>query len=251
MGRRLRSREAISGIAAAAVLAGAVLVGAPAATAATCAPVPGSTPGTNVTIAGQVHRVPAISNIRLCVGDGAVPLVSVETYGGGCTAACLAVVVRGSGAGTPGVTLAYYADGVPTDYTVDSRQIGGPGTDTCLLGVGAPVAPRSGCLFAVEPDGAPIDDGLVDQVVALVLAALQDAEPVVQGLEENACNQIPDADSDPAPYSYRPARFCDDPEAWVGYVVTAACEAFCDPQAVVDIVCSLIPIPEADLRCQV
>jgi hypothetical protein len=155
--RRITLPRRAAGISAAAGLLALTLVSSPAQ-AATCVNVPGSTPGTNVTIAGDDYRVPSISNISVCTHDGSVPLVGVELQGGNCTAACLAVVLLGGDVDPPGVTISYRVDGVTTSTTIDPGPLFGGPAGTCLLGVGSPEAPRSDCFFAIEPDDGAIGD---------------------------------------------------------------------------------------------
>lgn len=150
-------RRGVLGLAIVALVAATTLVAAPAH-AATCVNVPGSTPGTNLTIAGKDFRVPSVSNISVCTHDGSVPLVGVELQGGNCTAACLAVVLLGGDVDPPGVTISYRVDGVTTSTTIDPGPLFGGPAGTCLLGVGSPEAPRSDCFFAIEPDDGAIGD---------------------------------------------------------------------------------------------
>ncbi|HEX2195789.1 MAG TPA: hypothetical protein VHJ76_02590, partial [Actinomycetota bacterium] len=202
------------------------------ARAATCVNVPGSTPGTNVTILGDVYRIPEVPNVAVCVGDGSVPFVGVETSGGSCTAACLAVLLRGSDVESGGVTVSYQLDGFPRSHTVDPGGVGGPG-DSCVFGVGSPVAPRSDCLFAVEPDlqdlvdtvNRTVDDAvtLVNDAVADVEEAVEDVEQAVDdaledvgALEDQACDAVPSME-DPNPDNHHRVEFCDDPVLWLEY----------------------------------
>jgi hypothetical protein len=208
----------------------------PPAHAATCVNVPGSTPGTNLTIAGDDYRVPAVSGISVCVGDGAVPLVGVETSGGYCTAACLAIVTRGGDVDSGGVTISYRLDGVTTTRTVDPGGVPGLG-DSCLLGVGSPQAPRSDCFFAVEPD-----EGLVDDVEQIVADTVADVERIVGdagGALDDACDTIPPME-DPDPYSYNRVEFCDDPQLWIQYAGGTVCRVACDGDVLIGAVCRAI-----------
>lgn len=202
------------------LLAASALVAAPAH-AATCTTVPGSTPGTNLTIAGDDYRVPAISHISVCRDGAAVPLVGVETSGGDCSAACLAVVTTGDDTDSGEITISYRTDGVTTSRTVDPGGTGGPG-DSCLLGVGAPEAPRSDCFFAVEPDAGLIED--VEDTVAGAIEdagqAAEDVEQTIADLETTACDTIPDQHD---PNTWEETDFCDDPQAWVTGIVRALC----------------------------
>lgn len=173
------------------------------ARAATCQSVPGSTPGTDISIGGQPHRVPGVSNVKVCADTGSVGLVSVSFDGNGyCNFGCFSVLIPGSEVDLAGVTISYALDGSPRSTTVDPG--GAPGGDEgCLLSVGGPDAPYPSCSpgVAIGPD---IDD---PQDV------LDDVDAVVALAERTACDLIPPM----VEYEGTSSRwvwFCDDPVRW-------------------------------------
>lgn len=132
-------------------LAGALSLPVAPARAATCVSVPGSTPGADVSVGGQTHRFPAISNIRVCAGGSTLPGVTVETWGGNCIQACLSVLVGGGSADPEGFTVSYSADGVQQTVGFNPGGAGG-GDPICVLSVGSPDAPYPSCNVAVGLD---------------------------------------------------------------------------------------------------
>jgi hypothetical protein len=215
------------GAAAAVVVAlfTAVLVwAAPAAQAATCQAVPGSTIGTDVSIAGQKFRVPAISGIQVCVGSVSVPLVTVETSGGACTFSCLSVLVGGGPADAEGITITYLEDGVPKSVPVTPPPVDGP-PSTCVLSVGSPDAPYPDCFISIGPElGDPIGDvtpvvgdavdAVLDVYAFAVVTALDTAGAVAEEAGDAvaaACAELPATEDQ----SGNDVHACDDPAAWV------------------------------------
>ncbi|MDQ3953598.1 MAG: hypothetical protein M3279_11660 [Actinomycetota bacterium] len=209
-------------VVAATALAAAMTMWAPPAHAA-CTTLPVSTPGTTVRIAGEDHRVPAISNVSICTSDGSVPFVWVETSGGFCTTACLSIGLAGSDADAGSVTISFRADGNEVSRTVSPGGVGGPG-DACLLSVGSPQAPRPDCPNAVSVDdviGDPVGD-----VVAIVEGLIGDVP--------SSCDEIPDQRD---PNSGETVAFCDDPSRWLDIFLNRTCERFCDGEELMRIVC--------------
>lgn len=163
-----------------------VFAAAPAAQATTCQSVPGATPGTDVRILGEDHRVPAISNIRVCSDGATAPLVAVDLAGHGtCLSPCLSVLLVGDDLDVGPVTVSYAEDGVARTVTNDPPGAGGPGSE-CLLSVGSPDAPYPTCLNAIGPDlGDPLS-GAGDQVDALVATAVAEANRALAEAREAA-----------------------------------------------------------------
>jgi hypothetical protein len=130
--------------------------------------VPGSTPGTDVRLAGQDHRVPGISNIRVCSDGATAPLVAVDLAGHGyCLSPCMSILLDGNDLDVGAITLYYSKDGVVQTSTTDPSPVDGPG-DECLLSVGSPDAPYPTCFNAIGPEiGDPLGDA-GDQVNELI-----------------------------------------------------------------------------------
>ncbi|MDQ3982887.1 MAG: hypothetical protein M3271_09450 [Actinomycetota bacterium] len=172
-----------------AALVGALLVWAPSAEAATCQNVPGSTPGTDVRLAGQDHRVPAISNIRVCSDGATAPIVAVDLAGhGNCLSPCLSILLDGNDLDVGAITLSYSKDGVVQTSTTDPSPVDGPG-DECLLSVGSPDAPYPTCFNAIGPEiGDPVGDAwaLVGSVTTEVNKAVDTAEAIVADAQADA-----------------------------------------------------------------
>lgn len=171
MGMILGRRKAASATLAGALFAAVAVWAAPVAQAATCVPVPGSTIGTDVSIAGQKARVPAISGIQVCAGTATTPIVSVQTSGGTCTFACLSVLVGGD-VDAEGLSISYREDGVLRTVPVNPPPVDGPAS-TCLFSVGSPDAPYPDCFIAIGPElGDPIGD--IDPVIDGAVATATD-----------------------------------------------------------------------------
>lgn len=184
---------------------------APPAAAATCVTVPGSTIGTDISIAGQKARIPAISGITLCAGTGTVPIVSVQTSGGTCTFSCLSVLVGGGSVDAEGLTISYREDGVLKTVPVDPPPVAGP-SSTCVFSVGSPDAPYPDCFIAIGPElGDPIGD---------LLPVIDDAVERAEDVEDAACSEIPEA-------RYTVA-FCDAPAEWIVAAAGGASDLACD-----------------------
>ncbi len=231
----------------------------PAQAATSCVNVPGSTPGLNLSIGGQPHRVPGVSNVVVCSDTGYVPLVGVTLDGrGNCTWGCFSVVAQGGSIDPPALTISYALDGVTKSTTVGGGD-GGPGTETCLLSVGGRLAPYPTC----EGVGVGIDhpnpaEGVlatvqeqIEWAEATANAAIADAIETAGGLEQYvldnvnalgetvdglqqyllgwadfACTFIPPMNGWDG-YNWREVHFCDDPTGWVlvvaGTAETVAC----------------------------
>jgi hypothetical protein len=177
----------------------------PRAHAVTCQSVPGSTPGTDISIGGQPHRVPGVSNVKVCVDTGSIGLISVSFAGNGyCDVGCFSVLIPGGGIDLAGVTISYALDGSPRSTTVDPGGTPG-GEGGCLLSVGGPEAPYPTCSpgVAIGPD---IDDETVEETQ-------DDVNDLVAGLEQTACDAFP-----PMVEHYengtRWVTFCEDPVRW-------------------------------------
>lgn len=256
-----RRRATVSSLALVLVVS-AVLAAAPPARAATCQSVPGSTPGTDVRILGEDHRVPAISNISVCSDGATVPLVAVDLAGHGyCSSPCLSVLLVGDDLDVGRVTLSYQEDGVVRSVTNDPPGSAGPGNE-CLLSVGSPDAPYPTCLNAIGPDlGDPLGDtgdqvdSLVDGAVAEVNEALADAGRIAGDAQEDAValalqvldevgqtlepvrallDEVRDAADDPCgviPPQSDPewgsewVEFCDNPSQWTVWFVEGVCQS--------------------------
>ncbi|HEV2755475.1 MAG TPA: hypothetical protein VG318_06825 [Actinomycetota bacterium] len=219
-----RHKGAAAGLAAA-MFATVALMAAPAAHAATCVTVPGSTIGTDVSIAGQKARVPAISGIQVCAGTATAPIVSVQTSGGTCTFACLSVLLGGD-VDAEGVSISYREDGVLRTVPVNPPPVDGPAT-TCLLSVGSPDAPYPDCFIAIGPElGNPVGDAqpVIDGAVDTALDAYADAIETAGDAYALACNRIPTA-YDQYGYGY---EFCDDAVGWTVVMTSGATEIACD-----------------------
>lgn len=238
-----------------------VLAGAPWARAATCQSVPGSTPGTDVRILGEDHRVPAISNIRVCADGATAPLVAVDLAGHGyCLSPCLSVLLVGDDLDVGPITVSYQEDGVTQSTTNDPPGAGGPGSE-CLLSVGSPDAPYPTCLNAIGPDlGDPLGN-VGDQVDAAVSGAVAEAyealaeadriagdaqedavalafqvvdevsrtlEPVnalveeIRNAAEDPCGVIP-PQSDPE-WGSEETEFCENPSRWTLWMAENFCQ---------------------------
>lgn len=236
MGMILGRQKAAAGLLAAASFAAVALWVAPTAQAATCQSVPGSTIGTDVSIAGQKARVPAISGIRVCVGSATAPLMSVQTSGGTCTFSCLSVLVGGD-ADAEGLTIYYSQDGVAKTVPVNPPAADGPAS-TCLLSVGSPDAPYPDCFVAIGPElGDPVGDAqpVVDTAVGTALGAYGTAveeagdayETAVEeagGAYDTACRLMPNAYDE---YGYQ-VEFCDDAAGWALAIAANRTQTACD-----------------------
>ncbi|MDQ3953597.1 MAG: hypothetical protein M3279_11655 [Actinomycetota bacterium] len=210
-----RRRTAV--ILAAGALTGLLTVAAPPAQAQGCTSVPGSVPGTDVTILGQQHRIPTISNITVCAGTSSAPLIAVETSGNGyCSTACLSVLLQGDEADAGAVTISYREDGTTRTRSVDPGGVGG-GSDSCLLSVGSPDAPYPSCAVAIGPDGLP---GI----------------PPVPGPLPLPDNPLCETYYEDPPGSGNWVSFCDDPAGGIRYIfenVQQFCEeGNCTPRAI-------------------
>lgn len=191
-------------VAAALALVGFMLFPVASAEAATCVSVPGGTPGFDVSIGGQPHRVPAISGIQVCAGGSTLPGVTVEQWGGNCYYGCLSVLVGGGSADPEGISVSYRADGVTQSFGVNPGGVGG-GDQICVLSVGVPDAPYPTCNVALGIDD-PLGGGNL--------------------LPDDVCDSVP-PQSDPEGWGGT-VEFCDDPATWTGYFVTRVCNAVCE-----------------------
>lgn len=193
------ARRSAEAVLAACLVAGAVGVAAPPARAATCQSVPASTPGTDVRLAGQDHRVPGISNIRVCAESPTAPVLVVDTAGHGtCLSPCLSILLDGNALDGGAVTLSYARDGVMQTSTTDLPGVPGPG-DECLLSVGSPDAPYPDCFNAIGPDlGDPLGDtgDDVDAAVATVWDLAGDVGVAANQAIDTAEAVVADAQAD-------------------------------------------------------
>ena len=126
------------------------------AQAESCTPLPVNTTGVTVEVAGKSVRVPSISGVAVCTQSaGLVGLPTVSTAAGnGCLEACVSVLLRGGSDADGYVSVRYSLDGVPADVRVPLPGTGSGGSDTCLVGIGAPTA-RADCLAKVSLDDIP------------------------------------------------------------------------------------------------
>lgn len=222
----LSTKRHAAAVAAAALVATCVVLAAPPADAATCVPVPGSTIGTDVTIAGQKARVPAISGITVCAGTATAPIVTVQTSGGACTFACLSVLVGGGSIDAQGLTVSYREDGVLRTIPVDPPPVAGPAS-TCVFSVGSPDAPHPDCFIAIGPElGDPIGDlqPVVNDALETVWATYGDALELVDNADDAVCARIPGAYDQYGSYY----NFCDNPVGWTFAVAGAWTQYGCD-----------------------
>ena len=134
----------------------AALIVPSTAQAESCTPVPVNTTGITVEVAGEKVRVPAISGVAICTENSGLPgLPAVSTApGDGCLEACVSVLLRGGSADDGYVAVRYSLDGSPAAVSIPLPGAGSGGTDTCVLGIGAPSA-RADCLAKVSLDDAP------------------------------------------------------------------------------------------------
>jgi hypothetical protein len=221
-------------VAALGLIAALTAVAGPAK-AASCTTLPVSTTGADVRVAGEDRRVPAITDVTICVGDAAVPFVWTATSGGSCVTGCLSVGLRGSDVDSGGITISYRADGQTTSQSIDPGGLGGP-SDTCLLSVGGPDAPHPDCFVALGVDDLPSAGPLVDQARQTV-QDLVDSLPddPVGDLDQTIEDLVDDLPGSDTCESVPPARdewgntveFCDDPAQWTGITVTRVCERYC------------------------
>lgn len=164
------------------LLAAAGLWASPAAQAAVCQNVPGSTPGLDVSVGGQPQRVPGVSGVSVCVDTGAVPLVTATFDGrGNCTWSCFSVIVPGGSSSLPTVTLSYRLDGVLQTRTIGGGTVPGGG-EACLLSVGGPDAPYPTC-----PPGVAL--GIDEDPTAGVL---EDVQQNVSNVEQTVTDALGD-----------------------------------------------------------
>lgn len=250
----IAQRRACAGALTAALVAFGTLWASPAQ-AATCQTVPASTIGTDVGVAGQEHRVPAISGITVCVDAPVVPLVTTSTSGNGnCTSGCLSVLTTGGDVSSGSVTVSYKADGVTQSRTASGGSLGGP-SGSCLLSVGSPDAPYPACFVSLGPDEIPdlgptVDelredaedaaDNLPDagsiaaETIGLILDTVPD-DPVGEVPVEEACDLIPTARDRWG----NSIEFCDNPGQWA--TLTAENAAATATETADEDVCPLIP----------
>lgn len=147
------SRRAVAKGLLLAVVAG-LFVLPKAAEAQSCTPIPVSTTGLTIEAAGQTVRVPSLSGLQVCTaGSGlpGIPWVSTST-GNGCYSSCVNVLITGGSSTNGYIELRYVVDGSSRSITVPVPG-GGGGSETCLVGVGAPA--RSDCLAKVSIDSPP------------------------------------------------------------------------------------------------
>lgn len=245
------TRRRIGALTVALGLIAALTAVASPAGAATCTNVPVSTTGADVRVAGQDRRVPAISNVTICLGDAAVPFVWTATSGGTCVSGCLSVGLRGNDVDSGGITISYQADGQPASHSIDPGGLGGP-SDTCLLSVGGPDAPHPDCFVALGVDDLPSAGPIVDQARQTVQdlvdsvpddpagALQQTIQDVVDGLPDPAaCNSIPRMSDEWG----NSVEFCDDPLLWTGLLFQRVCERFCGddgPDVLLEAVCRVL-----------
>lgn len=187
------------------LIGGLVMAAPPRAQAATCQAVPGSTPGTDISVGGQPQRVPGVSNVKVCFDTGSAGLISVSLDGNGyCTFGCFSVLMSDGEIDVAGVTISYALDGSPRSTTIDPGGTPG-GAEGCLLSVGGPDAPYPTCSpgVAIGPD---IDDDAIGD-------AQDDVEGLIASVEDTACDAVPPM----VEYEGTSSRwvwFCDDPVRW-------------------------------------
>ena len=132
-----------------------ILTAAPSAQAASCTAVPGSIPGTDVTVLGTQYRVPTVSNVTVCTSSATTPWVAVDLNGYGyCSTGCFSVILQGGATDAGALSVSYRTDGVQHTESVDPSGVGGGG-NICLFSVGSPDAPYPSCSIALGPDGLP------------------------------------------------------------------------------------------------
>jgi hypothetical protein len=168
------------------------LVTAGSAGAATCENLPGSTPGTDVSAGGVHQRVPAISNIQVCVGGASTGVLSVDRAGHGyCSTACLSVLLFGGDVDSEGVSVSWRQDGVTKSEGIDPDGAGGD--SICVISVGSPDAPFPNCEVAIGPElGDPVGD-VRDQIDELT----EPLDPVIETYEQFCENQPGVCEGDP------------------------------------------------------
>lgn len=194
-----RRRAAVVLMAAAAMIGQASVAASPAQ-AATCVSVPGGTPGSDVRIAGQDHRVPEIANVRVCSDGATAPLVTVDLAGhGNCLSLCFSVLLEGNDLDAGAITLSYTSDGAPQSSTTNPPPVDGPAGE-CLLSVGSPDAPYPTCFNAIGPDlGDPVGDvdelagGLVTTAWGVVGTAGNEANEAIDTAEAVVADAQADA----------------------------------------------------------
>ena len=144
-------RTAAVAVAAASLFAGTVAT-APAALADLCTPVPLTTQGVTVGAAGKEVRVPAISNVAVCIwsNDSYGSILPELRPGAGCGDPCYSFVfIHWNLHWDYGIR--YTADGQPRELRADMPPVptGGPG-ELCVFSVGAPA--DTSCLTYVSLD---------------------------------------------------------------------------------------------------
>ncbi|HYO60970.1 MAG TPA: hypothetical protein VEU29_03625 [Actinomycetota bacterium] len=204
----LGKRKAVAVLAATAIVGSGAMWAVPAHAATNCVPVPGGTLGADVKVGPVEERVPAISDIEICVGGGTVPLTRVATSGGSCVSGCLAVYVGGGAVDLDGFSISWSEDGVPhAPVGLDPTPISGP-AETCVLSVGMPDAPDTDCFIAIGPDDPT---GTLQPIVDDAFEAIGTAVGLVGTGERITCDLIPDwYDSNTGTYR----DFCTDEVGW-------------------------------------
>ena len=159
------------------------LVSTGPASAATCVSVPGGTPGTDVSAGGVHKRVPAISNIQVCVGGASAGVVSVDQSGNGyCSAACLSVFVLGGDVDSEGISVSWRQDGSTQSQGIDPGGAGGQGI--CVISIGSPDAPYPNCEVAIGPEiGDPVGD--LGETIRELTEPLDPVREIVDNFCEN------------------------------------------------------------------
>lgn len=203
----------------AAMIASGALFASPAQAAMSCSSVPGQTIGADVKVGPVVQRVPAISNIQLCVGTGTPPLASVTFSGGTCTSNCLTVTVGGGDIDLEGATVSYREDGILRSVPLNPAPVDAVDPN-CIISVGMPDAPNPNCFIAIGPDDPTGTIAPIMQTVNNTIATVVDtAETAV----EITCSLIPDRYD--YPYNY---DFCTNPTGWTSATTNYYYEYTCD-----------------------
>ncbi len=130
----------------AAVVTGAI-ASPTAAFAESCLSLPVSTTGLTISGGGQEVRVPAYSDLQVCLQlPGVVGTPRVESSGG-----ATSVIVYQSGASDGYVAARGTADGAAWETRVPVPGVGGGGSgETCVFSIGAPA--RHDCEFKISFD---------------------------------------------------------------------------------------------------